>query len=242
MFCFKKWIFLLTLMYGVLGSSQNTVLKITDYYPLAHNNEWRYTAPEGWKDGDYISKIAVDSTNFAHFFKKQDTAITNTQTKTGHRFLHFDATGAAKMLRLDSEGLYYLGELFADGKSFVLFDEPVLWFPTSFTLGTTITETTPFTRFYDSGETTRGTYVLTQQIAGLETVTVPAGTFVNCIKVDFTNDWDFGKGATARSENSYYHAPGVGVVKASARFIIKQHEKTLIDRLVLPDLKKYTVN
>ena len=242
MFSINKVILVVALMYGVLCGSQNTAIKIRDYYPLAHTNEWRYTAPEGWKDGDYISRISADSTHFSRFLKKQDTSVTYTKSRATLSFLHFDATGAAKMLQLDRQGLHYVGELFADGRSFVLFDEPVLWFPATFTLGMETQVETGFTRFYDSGETTRGQFMLSQKIAGFESVTVPAGTFKNCIRVDFTNDWDFGKGAVARSENSYHHAPAVGVVKASARFIIKKNEKTLIDRLVTPDLKKYRLN
>ena len=238
----KRGVFALALMYGVLGSSQNNPIKITDYYPLADTNEWRYTAPEGWKDGDYFSRITADSTHFSGFLKKRDTSASNVKSKGVQSFLHFDATGAAKMLQLDTQGLYYVGELFADGKSYVLFDEPVLWFPTTFPSGAESHIGTGFTRFYNSGETTRGQFTLTQKITGFETISVPAGTFIDCIRVDFTNDWDFGKGATARSENSYHHAPGVGVVKASARFIIKQNGKTLINRLVTPDLKKYYLN
>ncbi len=55
----KKNLLVFFVMYVLLGHSQNSILKIADYYPFSDGNEWRYTAPETWKDGDYISRIAA---------------------------------------------------------------------------------------------------------------------------------------------------------------------------------------
>ena len=49
---------LLCIMLLSVGVSTQTI-KIRDYYPIADGNEWRYTAPPGWKDGDYVSQMKI---------------------------------------------------------------------------------------------------------------------------------------------------------------------------------------
>ncbi len=64
-----KRIFLLSSLLFVIASYGQATFSIADYYPLAYQNEWRYTAPENWKEGDYISKIEADPTNFYEYFE-----------------------------------------------------------------------------------------------------------------------------------------------------------------------------
>lgn len=227
------------------GTDANqTSFNLTDYYPLNDGNEWRYTAPENWKDGDYISKIVQDTQGFENYysqrrstpdFKKKYTVL----LKKGAAFRHYDATKTAKLLLRNEVGLYYIGEAFSGGESFVLFDQPFIWFPSTIKMAENLIEERNFTRFYKDGRRTKGLFRIIQTIPKLESVEVPAGKFANCLRVEFTTYWNFGNGSEAKSINVYHHAKGVGVVKAAARFVILQNGKELVNRLVEPDLKSY---
>lgn len=196
--------------------------KTKDYYQLKNGSEWRYTAPPNWKEGDYVSRIVED--------EKENI------------FRHFDATKAAKLLSLKKKGIYYTGEEFAGGDSVAKFDSPILWFPAKLKIGDRIEEQREFTRIFRDGKTVRGTFEITQIISRLEDVKNSAGDFVNCLRVESETFWDLGDGRKARSINIYHYAKKVGVVKASARFIIINAEgKETVNRLIETDLKSYKI-
>ena len=239
---FLLWIFLSTLL-----SAQETI-NVFSYYPIVDKNEWRYTAPEGWKDGDYISRIEKDDQHFDRFYnrtknrKEIHESYIGESLSTGHSYLHFDATNAAKILHTNVQGIYYIGELFSDQESFVLFDEPILWFAASSFISQEINETRDYTRYYEDGHTDRGVFSISQVITGKESATVSSGTNTDCLRIDFDTSWQLSPSQTATSSNIYHYARNVGVVKASARFIIRQNEQEVINRLVEPDLKAFKVS
>jgi hypothetical protein len=214
-------ILLFILLFATSVSAQT--FSAAKYYQLADGNEWRYTAPPGWKDGDYISRIATN---------RESTA-----------FRHYDATKAAKLLSQTKEGIIYSGEVFANAESIAKFDNPILWFPAKLRIGESVNAKTAFTRTYKDGKTMRGTFEIKQKIAAVEDVTVTAGTFKRCLRVESETFWELGDGRKARSINVYHYAPKVGVIKASARFIVMNEQgRELINRLVETDLKSATVN
>lgn len=194
---------------------------LTTYYPLNVGDRWHYTAPPGW-GGDYISRIEEGPS-----------------LPIGSTVRHFDATNAAKVLcYLPSRGgLYYLREEFSDSKSYVEFEQPILWFPDPLQIGTQVNITTSFTRYQD-GSNRQGEFTLWQNIAAIEDVQVSAGSFGQCLRVVGTTHWKFDDSRQARSETVYHYAPSVGVVKATARFIVydSQGQET-VNRLVETDLK-----
>lgn len=227
-----KIIFLLfsVILFAVSISAQT--FKAQDYYQLADGNEWRYSAPPGWKDGDYVSKI------------ERDPEINHWDTKNSpQRFFHFDATKAAKILSLNKDGaIGYAGELFADGTR-VVFDKPITWFPAKLRIGDRIEEQREFVRTFKEGKSARGSFQIKQTIVRLEDVKVSAGDFKKALRVESETFWDLGDGRQARSINVYHYAKKVGVVKASARFIIINAEgKEVINRLVETDLKSYKIS
>lgn len=205
-------------------SGQN--FKIKDYYQLKAGNSWNYTAPPSWK-GDYVSRMESGET--VDFFGKKYLSV-----------LHFDATNAAKILAfVKGKGLIYFGENLAD-KTSVRFDQPLVWFPEKLRIGQVIKLESGLTRTLADGKTVRGNFKLTQKIAGLEDVKVTAGEFKKTLRIESETFWNLGDGRKARSINIYHYAKKVGVVKASARFIIINSEgKEMINRLVETDLKSY---
>ena len=204
--------------------------KIKDYYQLADGNEWRYTAPPNWKDGDYVSNMKA-----GEMWKLNGKDITTIK--------HFDATKAAKVLTfVKGEGLYYLREEFANNDGYAEFDKPLLWFSEKFKLGNKTEIDTGFTRHFKDGKTSRGTYKLTQHIVRLEDMTVSAGTFKNALRIESESYWNLGDGREAKTINVYHYVKNVGVIKASARFIILKDGKETINRLVETDLKSYKIS
>ncbi len=223
---------ILLIMFGLSVQiyAQKTV-KIKKYYQLKAGNEWRYTAPPNWKDGDYISEM------------KRGIPM-----KVGEKIyktvLHFDATKAAKVLAYaKGKGLYYLRENFAGGQSYAVFEKPILWFPHKIEIGKEYTSESDFKKFFTDGRPLeKGTFKLKQKVTKIEDVKTAAGKFKNALSAEFETIWEFGDGTKARSENVYHYAKNVGVVKASARFIIFDKDgKELINRLVETDLKSYKV-
>lgn len=198
---------------------------LTKYYPLTVGNRWHYTAPPRW-GGDYISRIDEGPL-----------------LPLGKTIRHFDATNAAKVLcYLPGKGLYYLREEFGDGNSYVEFEQPILWFPDNLQIGTQVSVTTGFTRCFQDGNTSRGEFTLWQEIADVEDMQVMAGCFQQCLRVVGETHWDFGDGRQARSETIYHYAPQVGVVKATARFIMYDNQgKETVNRLVETDMKTAVV-
>jgi hypothetical protein len=222
----RLFLILCLLVFSLSASAQT--LKIAEYYQLNSGNSWNYVAPPTWK-GDYISLMETGS----------DFRIDGKNYST---ISHFDATKAAKILAfVKGKGIVYFGENFAD-KTFVRFDLPQVWFTEKVKIGTEINIETPFTRTLTDGKTNRGTYKLKQKYVSEETVKVTAGEFKKCLRIESESFWDLGDGRKARTVSIYHYAKNVGVVKASARFIIINAEgKETINRLVETDLKSYKV-
>jgi len=245
---FKKstiWILCLFVFCQCSSTKDLTTIKTEDYYPIANGNEWRYTAPVNWKDGDYISKIVLDENRFQELLTQRKDLVSDSilkeivEIKSGKTFRHYDATKSAKLLIENKKGIYYIGETFSGDESFVLFDQPILWFSSNIEFQKNMDETRDFTRIYKDGRIARGVFLIIQSIPKKETITVTAGTYQDCLRVEFNTFWNFGDGSEAHSLNVYHHAKNVGVVNASARFILLQNGKELLNRLVETDLKSY---
>lgn len=224
-----------------IGYGQSTFL-FSEYYPIADQNEWRYTAPENWKDGDYISKIEEKADRFAVLFDKierEDGSDLFSIPKTAKIYRHYDATKASKLLSVSESGISYHGETFASDGSIAVFEKPFIWFAKYEEIGSDLEITRRYTRYLKDGTQLKGTFEMTQKIVKKEDVEVPAGKFKNCLRVEFDTYWDLSDGIEAKSINVYHYAKNVGVVKASARFIIIKNGIEIINRLVEPDLKSY---
>ncbi|WP_394972701.1 hypothetical protein [uncultured Croceitalea sp.] len=224
-------------------SGQN-IFSIHDYYPIADKNEWRYTAPDDWKDGDYISKIEKESGEFIGLFNTIEGEDGNelfSIPKTAKTYRHFDATKASKLLSVSENGISYHGETFASDGSIAVFEKPFIWFSKEEEIGSDLKVARNYIRYFVDGTQRKGTFEIVQKIIKKEDIEVLAGKFKNCLRVEFDTYWDLGEGTEAKSVNVYHYAKDVGVVKASARFIILKNGIEIINRLVEPDLKSYLI-
>ncbi len=228
-----------------LSSCEPNTFKIDKYYPIADKNEWRYGAPEGWKDGDYISKIEEVNDDFAFLFEANGNELVKdkfTFDKNTRTFLHYDATKAAKLLTVNKKGIQYHGDTFSSDSSVAVFDKPIEWFNSEEYVGSTLKVKRNYTRFYRDGTSRKGVFTLEQKIEKKEDVNTTIANFKDCLRIAFNTYWDLGDGMEAKSINVYHHARNIGVVKASARFIITKNGIEIINRLVEPKLKSYQVN
>jgi hypothetical protein len=209
-------------------SATAQTFRFADYYQLKDGNSWNYVAPPAWK-GDYIS--LMETGNELQFEGKNYVTVS-----------HFDATKAAKILAfVKGKGIIYFGENFAD-ETFVRFDKPQIWFPEKIEIGTETNIETPFTRTLIDGKIIRGTYKLKQKVTSLEDVKVTSGQYKKCLRIESESFWDLGDGRRARTISIYHYAKNVGVVKASARFIILNSDnKETINRLIETNLKSAKV-
>jgi hypothetical protein len=226
----KKLIVLVLFFLSFLSFSASAqTFRFADYYQLKGGNTWNYVAPPAWK-GDYISQM--ETGNEFQFEKKKYRTVS-----------HFDATKAAKILAyVKGKGIIYLGEDFAD-KTFVRFDTPQIWFPEKLQIGDETQIETAFTRTLTDGKTNRGTYKLKQKYVSLEDVKATAGEFKKCLRIESESFWDLGDGRKARTISTYHYAKNIGVVKASARFIIINDEgKETINRLIETNLKSANIS
>ena len=227
---------ILLLFAGSLSAQKS--FKTSDYYPLADGNEWRYVAPPGWKDGDYISRIVLAKYNFASTHSINPLHCDFSPDSTSNTFKHYDATKAAKLLRIENGNIYHVGEEMAGRKSYVWFEKPILWLESKLRIGKRLDETRGFTQYFSDGKSSKGKYRITQRIAKREAVETTAGKFRRALRIESETFWELGDGRKARSENVFHYVKKVGVVKASARFVIISKEgKELINRLVETDLK-----
>ncbi len=233
----KRRLFLILSISLLSLSASAQTLKIADYYQLKAGNSWNYVAPPTWK-GDYVSRMEVGEKEIILLEQHQKNFNIFDSTVN-----HFDATNAAKILmQVKGEGIYYFGENFAD-KTFVRFDKPQLWFPEKVKIGTETIIETSFTRKLTDGKTNRGNYKLEQKYVSQEDVKVTAGEFKKCLRIESESFWDLGDGRKARTISVYHYAKDVGVVKASARFIIINSEgKETINRLIETDLKSFSLS
>lgn len=244
----RRLFFLILLSLSIKASCQDDLFNIIEYYPIADQNEWRYVAPDGWKDGDYISSIKEDTTHFRKYYN-HDQDIFNAHQRTigaawqqSSFFLHYDATKAAKMLVVNELGIFHVGEIFAGAASFLFFDRPILWLPALIAQEEQLEENRNYKRFYPDGKIDTGTYRITQSISGLEPTSTASGHYAHCMRINSETFWQLSDHQTAQSFNSYHYAHNVGVVKASARFIINTNGEEIINRLIETDLKKFKIN
>ena len=129
----------------------------------------------------------------------------------------------------NSDGLKMLKQYNVEGLfpgttwSQFIFEPPVTFLPATFSLGTHITGS-GLGHFSDStGFQITGTGTVDSTVEAIEDVTVPAGTFYNCIKVSFKFSRTAANGSYQQIDDmTFWLAKGVGVVKD-----IEKHTTTL---------------
>lgn len=166
--------------YAVPSADYQPPLNVTDYFPLDEGDTWTRLA--GWGT---LSE-----------------SIQGTTTLSGQSYANkVNSEGNTEYWQAAADGLHYGG--FSEDIGQVTF-KPVLVIPNGMTVGQVVNGSAQI--YVDGALQTQATMVL--KLADVSDVTVPAGTFQNCLKLEMRLQ------APGLGENHYYQwlAKGVGEV------------------------------
>ena len=184
-----------------------------DYYPLAGGRYWRYVMTYHTMDGNYKGIYAVENLG-----RKKE----NGHDIHVRRLLD----GSSDFLRIDDQGIHLTGREKTDGGRTrrVDLDHPVFQFP--LVVGKEWQDTTIARALIKTGPPQKTEFHISAQVpvtARIESMTdavsVPAGTFVECMRIslkgnEFTNAGNYVGLTIVNIEETDWYAPGVGLVKS----------------------------
>ncbi|MBI5674643.1 MAG: hypothetical protein HZC48_02285 [Nitrospirae bacterium] len=165
-----------------------------DYFPLQVGNRWVYTPSYG--DGNRIDTIiGTEDVNgtFTYIWKREESALDNYHEKA---WLAKDGS--------DLKNYKFWGNMGADPA--VSMNQPVLWYKLNPVVGDSWVSEADFGNIHFK----RTLYVESIN----ETVTVPAGTFNNCIRIRILEEFTKG-GITEYEYKKHWLAPDIGPVMYS---------------------------
>ena len=172
-----------------------------NYYPSAIGNTWTLMSVDGTEERTYSLEepdIAVDA---GVLLLKIATAVVGTETvDIDNYYVTVDAEGIKLHQSATDEGTFGIAE--------AQFDPPASFFPLPLTVGDAW-QIVAETELKLVGATTSTT---SAEVVALETVTTPAGTFENCVKIQL-NRRVVTRLVTTRGTSYQWLAPDVGPVK-----------------------------
>ena len=184
-----------------------------NYYPLSGGKYWRYVMSYHTMDGNFKGIYAVETLGL----KKED----------GHE-IHVRRLldGSIDFLRIDDQGIRLVGREKNDSTNTrrVDLDHPVFQFPLE--VGKEWQDTTISRALIKTGPPQKTEFHISAQVpvtARIESMTdavsVPAGTFVECMRIllkgnEFTNAGNYVGLTIVNIEETDWYAPGVGLVKS----------------------------
>jgi len=174
-----------------------------DYFPLQQGNEWTYAFT---LNGNTLPSLEVfiDGTDLVNGV---ETIKYNMSSPVPNEYDYFCYT-------IDSEGLKQHKWYWATFGTYSIFDSPRIEIPSNFKWGEVHEESLSYTTYNIDDNSLVGTFTGSETVTfeSIEDVTVPAGTFNNCLKVSIAlaatlGDW------TQGFDEILWLAHGVGMVK-----------------------------
>lgn len=175
-----------------------TVYKTAEYYPLAQEDTWTYRETEEDGEIDYDTKIVRGTETI--------DGVVATKVLSG--------SDKYELRTVDSNGITLYKEYEVENGGWVqmVFNPPLNLLPAEVSIGTKKTINSTMNHTNSEGETGTETISGETTVEGIENVTVPAGTFNDClkikIKVTLTSPEE-----TEIEEITMFFAKGVGMVK-----------------------------
>ena len=190
-----SFLFLFFLVIGNLNAQ--TPYQMSQYLPMEQGDYWVYSGSE---DGENYTEITI---------------INGTETINGIETIRKITYEDYECLAWDGEGLkwYKEGEVDDEG-DYMVFDSPVLLFPLQMEVGQQITASVSYSEYENGQFDETGTGSRTLTLVGLEDITVPAGTFTNCLKFIENISWQESDGGYGTIEKTFWLAEGIGEVKS----------------------------
>lgn len=171
---------------------------LQDHYPLAQGNSWSYAGIEAENNNSFktILEEKVDGEEAVGATKTTAIGYSNNY----HKYLAFD-----------QEGLKIYKDL--AGESYELFEPAMVLFPDLET-GQSKSYQIKRIKYDKDGSMEESLYYNEYRaLEAVETVTVAAGKFENCLKFTLTSTWRTPDGLNNKNDCSTWLAPGIGKVK-----------------------------
>jgi len=167
------------------SKDQRSVIPPGDYYPLAVGDTWTYRMSPGTK--------------------LYDAQVTATRTIENTKTYAMAVEDTYSYLVVRNDGVYEYGQGDpSEPKVAVLFDPPQLVYKLPFEEDSTWNAPV----LADPTEKNSETVYVDGQVDGVESVTVPAGTFARCVRVTVDDPRD-----APADRTDLWFAPNVGIVK-----------------------------
>jgi hypothetical protein len=186
--------------------AEGTVFTTSEYYPLGQGDTWNYLY-----DGDYYGTLTVSGT---------ETIEGVAASKV------MEPSGDYELMTSDTNGItiYKNYEAEDDGWSQMIFSPPGSYAPGAIVVGTTYAGTSTFNYTRSDGSSLTGTVTVETTLEGVDNVTVPAGTFNDCLKLNITRIISAPElSYTSSYEGTMWLAKGVGKVKETGATIDRQN-------------------
>jgi hypothetical protein len=181
-----------------------------NYYPLAGGKYWRYVMTYHTMDGNYKGIYAVENLGR----KKENDHDIYVRRLLG---------GTSDFLRINDQGIHLTGREKTDGRRSDL-DHHIFLFP--LVVGREWQDTTISRALIKTGPPQKTEFHISTQVpvtvrieSMTDTVSVPAGAFVECMRIlikgnEFTDAGNYVGLTIVNIEETDWYAPGVGLVKS----------------------------
>lgn len=170
---------------------------VSDYFPLGLGDTWTYLKNDIAYETDTVSGTeTIDS-----------VVATKVEADDGYYLLW----------TLDSNGLrrYKMYDVYSSGGwEQEIYDPPITFLPAEVSIGTVYPYSTTLYYSDSEGFSTTGTASGSMSVVGLESVTVPAGAFVDCVKIGIIENYTYsGSFYSETNKGTLWVAKGVGYVR-----------------------------
>jgi len=204
----RKCLLPVTLIFMAIGFF-GCVINPENYYPLNEGDERTYEFTldivGGPNDGVHISTTIEDFVFGEELVNGMPTIKKGTMPPNADYFFFLS----------NPQGIKICKNYRSMTNRYVLYEPCLLVFPSMFIVGATCKRSTSFSVYSADDDTLVDTYTgnTTVTFESIEDVTVPAGTFKNCVKISVINSHDRASGGTFEDSNTTWYAKDVGMIK-----------------------------
>jgi hypothetical protein len=184
------------------------------YFPLQEGDEWTYAYT---LNGNTMSPLEVFIGD-TEWVNGVEAIRYNMSSPTPNEYDYYCFTTR------DPEGLKQPKIYWATFGIYIVFDPPRMVFPANFKLGEVYEQPYGYTQYSIDDDSIVGTFTGSETVTleSIEEVTVPAGTFRNCLKVVTSTYSQNGDWVEGIDEITWY-SPKVGMVKHDITFYQLNH-------------------
>lgn len=199
----KLLVYFLAIFLSFLTTSFGAVINeynMSEFFPLHQGNRWEYAVEYAVKEGksNYSEAVVINGKTLVNGIETVTMQVLN---------------GSCDFIAMTSEGLKTYKDTNAEG-GYRIEHTPVLEFPAKMKQGQSFKHVHTWECHYKDGvlEDT-GTTKISGKLQTIENITVPAGTFNNCLKLSYVGSYKESDGDYGNYSETLWLAKGVGIVR-----------------------------